>query len=50
MTQKRKNNGVTDTLKLLNKASYNELILAQEDIVCFRITEEEKSQQVWRRK
>ena len=34
--------GVSE-LKLLNKTSYNELILAQEDTVCFHIVEEMKT-------
>ena len=35
--QTKKYNGVTDTLKILNKTSYNELILVQEDRICFQI-------------
>ena len=32
--EETKNNGVTATLKLLNKKSYNKLILAQKDTIC----------------
>ena len=34
--------GITDTVNMINKIVYNDIILSQEDVVCFRITEEEK--------
>ena len=37
---KKNDNGVTATLKLLNKTSYNKIILAQEDTIYFQIMEE----------
>ena len=37
---KTKDKLVTTTLNLLNKIFYNDLILVQEDIVCFHIVEE----------
>ena len=37
-----KGKGVTSKLKLLNKTSYNELILSQEETVSFQIFDEEK--------
>ena len=36
---KTKDNGVMATLKLLNKTGYNELMLSQEDKICFQIIE-----------
>ena len=42
MTQTKKLEGFSE-LKLLNKTSYNELILAQEDAVCFYIVEDAKT-------
>ena len=33
---------VTHTLKFLNRTNYNELILAQEEMVCFSIVKESK--------
>ena len=33
-------NGVTATLKLLNKTAYNKLKPAKEDTICFKIIEE----------
>ena len=42
MTQTKKIKGVSE-FKLLNKTAYNELILAQEDTVCFHIIEEAKT-------
>ena len=40
---KKKYKLVTATLKLINKTSYNKIILAQEDMVCFQILDEEKT-------
>ena len=39
---KIKDEEVTTELKLLNKKAYNELILSQEYMICFQITEEDK--------
>ena len=43
-TDKTKDEGVTTVLKLINKIAYNDLILTQEDTVCFKIVEEENSE------
>ena len=42
---KTKYNGLTATLKLLNNISYNKLILAREDKICFLIMEESKTKE-----
>ena len=43
-TRETKDKGVTATLNFLIKTAYNEIILAQEDTVCFQIIEEERKQ------
>ena len=41
--EETKDKVLTDTLKVLNKKSYNYLIIYQEDTVCFHIFEEERT-------
>ena len=42
-TEKKEDKVVTYTSKLLNKIAYNDIVLAQEEMVCFQITEEAKN-------
>ena len=41
--EETKYKGVIATLNVLNTTAYNELIIAQEDTVCFQIAEEAKT-------
>ena len=44
-TYQNKYKVVTATLKLINKTAYNELIIYQEDVVCFQIVKKKKETQ-----